>query len=483
LHRIAAFSVTLALVVCWAAIGGGSASAQGGTAAPGKWSSAINLQNVGNNAASATITFYDLQGTPIKQLTTASIAKNGALSLYVPTGVQDLSAGQYSAVVNSVEPFLVSVNTGSTNSASAPWTAFAYEGIGSSQAGNTLFFPGLYKSYFSFDSEMVIQNAGEATATLKADFYNAAGTKVASIANLGTVAKNAAKTISIASLSTLPSGNTNGLFGAVVTSTAGNIPLVGIGNIWRTSPTNGTASYNASSIGTSTIYAPSLLNNYYGFATALTVQNINPTQTATVVLTYSNGKSRQFALKPFASQAFYQPSDALVTGESGNVKGIFSAKVTTTGGSIVGLVSQGISFGPANGSFASYNMPGTTTPAVNISSVLHGYFGYFTAVTVQNTDPTRTTDILITYANGKSRKFTNVGPNKTVNILHLDTSGDVLTNGTATSAVVKSITSTGADNNVNLVAVLQHGTAAGVAGNDPTHVPSDYLLSVTGSPK
>jgi hypothetical protein len=487
-HRIGAFATALALLICWAAIDGGSASAQGqpGTTAPGVWGSAINLQNVGSNSATPTITFYNANGEQVTQFSPSQpIAKNGALSLFVPAQVQKLSPGQYSAVVRSAEPFVASVNTASTNNATPPWTAFAYEGIGSSQAGATLFFPGLYKGYFSFDSEMVIQNAGTTTATLKADFYNAAGTKIAT-ANLGTLARNAARTFPIATLVAtppLPGGNTAGLFGAVVTSTQGNIPLVGIANIWRTSPTNGTASYNASTTGSSVLYAPALLNNYFGFVTALTVQNVHPTQTANVRLTYSDGTFTDFALKPLAARQFYQPGDSRLP--SGNTNGVFSAKVTTQGGSIVGLVSQSIVFGPPNGSFASYTMPRTAAPAVNISAVLHGYFGYFTAVTVQNTDPIRTTDIVITYANGKERRFQNVGPNRTVNILHLDsTPGEVLSNGTTISAVVKSvIPGTNQDDTVNLVAVIQHNTAPGVNGNDPSHVPSDYLLALTGSPR
>jgi len=199
LHRITAFSIALALIVCWAAIGGGTAGAQGqsGTAAPGVWASAINLQNVGNAAATPTITFYDVNGTQKAQYSPSqAIAKNGSLSLFVPSQISGLAAGQFSAVVSSVEPFQVSVNTASTNNPTPPWTAFAYEGIGSSQAGTKLYFPGLYKSYFSFDSEMVIQNAGDATANLTASFYNAAGAKIAT-ANLGTLTKNAAKTFPI----------------------------------------------------------------------------------------------------------------------------------------------------------------------------------------------------------------------------------------------------------------------------------------------
>jgi hypothetical protein len=487
LHRITAFSVILALVVCWAAIGGGNASAQGvpGTVAPGQWASAINLQNVGNAATKPTISFFDQNGgNPILTYTTPNdVPKNGSLSLYVPSSISNLPANhQYSAVVSSVEPFQVSVNTASTSSTTPPWTAFAYEGIGSSQAGTTLYYPGLYKNYFSFNSEMVVQNAGDTPATLKADFYNSAGTKIAT-ANLGTLNKNAALTFPIASLvatPALPSGNSTGLFGAVVTSTQGNIPLVGIANIWRTSPTNGTASYNAAAGGSSVLYAPSLLNNYFGFATALTIQNVSASD-ASVLIQYSNGHSvGPFTLKKFASQAFYQPSDPGLNNVSGNVNGVFSAKVTTQGGSIIGLVSQSVPSGSA-GSFGSYNTPAVASPAVNISSVLHGYFGYFTAVTVQNTGNT-TTDVLITYANGVSKKFPGIGPNKTVNILHL--SGDGLTNGTATSAVVKSVKpNSNTDDTAPLVAVIQHNTAPGVNGNDPTHVPSDYLLAVTGAPK
>jgi hypothetical protein len=475
LRRIGAIALALALVVSFGAFGANSAMAQGQTSTNinGVWASSINLQNVGVTAATPTITFYNASGAALTSFTpSAPVAAGGALSLYVPAQVSALPAGQqFSAVVSSTEPFQVSVNTASTNSVSQPWTAFAYEGV--SQGGTNLYLPGLYKNYFGFSSEMVIQNAGTGTATLTARFFNTAGTQIAT-ASLGTLAPNASKTFGIASLTTtpaLPSGNTAGKFGAVVTSNEG-VALVGIANLWRTSPTAGTASYNAFTSGSSTLYVPALYKNYFGFGSALTLQNVSGT-TAAGKITYGNGASTNFSLAPNASQEFYQPANGALP--SGNSAGVFSAKVTTTSGSVVGIVSLSQISG-AVGAFASYTVPGAASAQVNIPNVLSDYFGYFSAVTVQNTGATAT-NITIKYATGQSRIFNNVPANGTVNIIHLNNTGDVLPDKTTTSAVVSS------SNGNPLVAVIQHNSANGVSGYNAAKAVGDFLLAVTGSAK
>lgn len=470
LRRVRAIVMAVALVASFGAFSARTVSAQ--TNAPGTWQSAILLQNVGGAAATPTVTFYNTSGGAVTTFTpSAPVAAGGALEIFVPARVSALPAGQFSAVVSSTEPFQVSVNTTSTNSAAPPWTAFAYEGV--SQGGTTLYGPGLYKSYFNFDSEMVIQNAGTGTATLTARFFNTAGQQIAT-ANLGTVAPNAAKTVGIASLQStpaLPSGNTNGKFGVVVTSNE-NVPLIGIINIWRTVPTPGTASYNMFTSGAATLYAPALYKNYYGFGSALTLQAIGGAASGTI--TYGNGTTQPFTLSTAgASQEFYQPNNAALP--SGNTAGVFSAKVTTTSGNVVGLVSLSVPQGGV-GSFGSYVVPSAASKDVNIPNVLSDYYGYFSAVTVQNTGTTPT-NVTIRYAGGQTKTFPNVPANGTVNIIHLDNAGDILPFRTTTSAVVSS------SNGNPLVAVIQHNTANGVAGYDPAKGSGDFLLALTGTAK
>ena len=450
-------------------LGVSSIAAQGqpGTDAPGVWGSSINLQNTGTGTATITIQFYDSSGTLVHTYTPDPLAAGGAVSIYVPGVVTGLASGQYSAVVSSDQPVIASVNTGSTNSATAPWTSFAYDGFDQSQAGTTLYFPGNYKNYYNFYSEIVVQNTGSSTATLTGTFKKADGTVIASNVAMGTLAPNASKTFPMSAFSQLPSGNADGLFGAVISS---DQPIVGVANIWREQPTNGTASYSGFTGGSSTLYAPALYKEYYGFGSALTIQNVG-TGTATGTVTYSNGTTKNFSLAEGAAIEFYQPADPALPG--GNTNGVFAASVTATSGQVVGLVSLSIPTG-TNGDFASYNVPSSAATSVNIPNVNSDYYGFFSAVTVQNTDTSQSTNVTITYADNTSRTFNNIPPGGVVNIIHLNGAGDTLPDKTSTSAVVSS------SNGVNLVAVIQHNTASGVNGYDPSKVPSDFLQAVTG---
>lgn len=458
LSRLLGLAAFIVLLFVFAA----STSAQ--TGAPGEWGSSINLQNTGTGVAAVTITFYDSAGSVITSYEPTPLAVGGAVSIFVPALVTGLDSGQYSAVVSSNEPVIASVNTASTNSAAPPWTSFAYDGFDPSQSGNVLYFPGNYKNYYNFYSELVIQNTGSTTANVTGTFKNAAGVVIAADVDMGTVAPNAAKTYKMADITSLPSGNTNGLFGAVISS---DQPIVGVANIWRTMPTNGAASYSGFNGGSSSLFAPALYKQYYGFASALTIQNVG-TGNAVGTVTYSNGTVDNFNLVEGAAKEFYQPANANLP--SGNTAGVFAAKIEATSGEVVGLVSLSIPAG-TNGDFASYNVPDVASTSVSIPNINSDYYGFFSAVTVQNTGDTAT-DVTITYANGTSREFSNVAAGGVVNILHLNNAGDILPNQTSTSATVTAANP--------LVAVIQHNTASGVNGYNPAKVPSDFLLAVSG---
>jgi hypothetical protein len=480
LRQIATAILTLALLAGSFAFGGGKALAQSGrdtTAAPGTWGSAILIQNIGTGSAQVEVKFYDAQGVERKTYNPGTIdaGKSVTIVVFRDANFSDL-AGQYSAVVSSTQPVVASVQTSSTSQTSGPWTAFAYEGVDTSDTANKLFFPGNYRNYFGFNSEIVIQNAGPDT-TLTAEFYDAAGTKIGQTINLGTLGANRARTwaMSDAVFSALPSGNT-GLFGAVINSSAG--PIAGIANIWATAPTNKTASYNAFTTGSNTFYAPSLSRNYFGFISALTIQNVGDTDAA-VTVTYSNNSTEQFTLKPNAARAVLQEIDNDLP--AGNTNGSFSATVTTVGGSIVGLVSYSrpanLNNGAALGDFASYNCPPVAATSVNVPNVLSNYFGYFTNVTIQNAG-NATADITLTYENGLSWTVPNVPANGVANFLHLNPGGAI--NNPLGNRASVSATATSTE---ELVVVIQHNTASQVSGYDASKVPSDYLMAFTGTPK
>ncbi len=293
---------------------------QDGTDAPGTWGSAINLQNTSTtNIATVSIDFYDAAGSVIHTYIPDPIDPEGSVSIYVPGVVTGLVAGQYSVVVSSDQAVLATVNTGSTNSGSAPWTAYSYEGFASTQAANTIYAPGNYNNYYNIYSEIVIQNIGATAANITGKFVAADGTVLEAALDMGTIQPNASQVYPMSAFATLPSGNADGIFGAVISS---NQPVVGVVNHWRAVPSSGTASYVAYTGGSSAFYAPSLSNNYYNMGSALTVQNVG-TGVAAGTITYSSGVTDTFNLVEGAALSYFMPNNGALP--SGNADGLFGA--------------------------------------------------------------------------------------------------------------------------------------------------------------
>jgi hypothetical protein len=447
-----------AVLVALLAVGVGAQGVES-TQAPGLWSSSINIQNVGAGAATVVIKFYNAAGTEALSYTvTPTIAAGGSRSLYVPTDIPGLSSGQYAVVVSSDELVQVVANAASTS----PYTAGSYNGIASSEIGKTLYFPGLYKNYYSYYSEVVLQNTEASTASVTLKFYNQkTGAQVGGdIA--ATIPANASRVFALGSLSALPSGNANGLYSLQVTSTTN---LAGVANIWASTFKGIFSDYNAYVGGATTVYAPALYNFYYNYVSALTVQNVG-TSNATVTVTYSNGLVENVTLAPMTAKEYYQPANASLP--KGNTAGVFSAKVECTNGQpVVALVNIQQN---TKGLLASYNGPSTATTSVNAPVVMKAFYGWYSAVTVQNVG-TAATDITITYATAGSptRTFTAVPANGTVNIIQLATAGDPLPDGSSVSAVVSS-------SGQPVVAVVQEDSITSYTAH-----PGDYLLAYTGN--
>lgn len=490
LKRLITATLTLALLLTSLTFSAPASAQRSSTAAPGAWQSAILIQNVGTGNADVTVDFYDKDGAIKESYTANALGANKSVTILVFNNPQsdgntsccDLASGQYSAVVSSTQPVVASVQTSSLASATAPWTAFAYEGVSAQNTGTTLYFPTNLKNYFGFFSEIVLQNAGSADTTASIEFFNQAGTKIGSTINLGTIGLNRAVTFAIsdALFNALPSGN-SGIFGAKVTST-GNVPLAGIANVWATSPTNKTASYNAFTSGSNQLFVPILTRKYFGFISALSIQNVD-TVDANVTVEFSNGHKENFVLKPSAATTLLTENNANLP--EGNSNGTFGAKVNSTGGKIVGIVGysrpSNLNNGAQIGDYAYYTCPPVASPEVNVPNVLSNYFGLFTNVSVQNTG-SQPTDITLTYSTGQTWKKTGVQPNAVVNFLHLppnDAAG--ILNPLAFRSTVSAVA--GSSNGQPLVAVVQHNTEPSVAGYNAAKVPSDYLHVFTATPK
>lgn len=455
MRKLLAALFLFGLVIGYGQVGAVRAQGTNNTAAPGSWASSINIQNTGSGAATVTLTFNDSAGTAAVTFNAVpTIPVGGSRSYYVPGEIPGLASGQYSVVVSSDQPLEVVANATS----SGPLTSGAYQGVQSDEIATTLYFPGLYKNYYGFSSEIVLQNA-EATAATNVDitFYNQNTGAVVATVNNATIPGNASRVFALQDLGGVPSGNTDGLLSAKVTSDKN---LAGVADIWSSAGFGQFSDYNAFNAGTTTtLYAPALYNDYYNFNSALTVQNLNSVGNANIRITYSNGQIVNDTLLPGQSKEYYQPNNLALP--SGDANGVFSAKVESlNGATIVALVS--VNDGKT---LASYNAAiQATTAGSNCPVVLKEFYDFFSAQTVQNVGAL-TTDITITYASGQFKVFTNVAPNGTVNILELDGAGSALPDASSVSAVITS------SNSQPLVVVVQE--------NRLTPQNGDTLLAYT----
>jgi len=435
-----------------------SSSIFAATSAPGSWVSSINIQNPSETDADVYLDFYNASGTLILNFhVTPVIPAGGSRSLYVPTDVTGLTSGQYSVVANSNTDVNMVVNSSSTT----PSTAGAYTGLKNTNIGTTLFFPGLYNNYYGFYSELIIQNAGSSVANISIQFYNQkTGAAVGSpYTHSIPVSASAIFTLNLLD-PTLPSGNTSGLYSAKVTS---DVAVGGIAGNWSSYKSGEYSAYNAATTGGTTAFVPALYNNYYGFVSSLTVQNID-TAAANVTITYSNSQTETFTLETNQAKEFYQPNNLSLP--SGNTAGVFSAKITADQ-EVLALVNVE---DKTKGSLASYDGAVEPTNTVTCSVVLKDFYKWFSAETVQNVG-TVNTNITVTYADGKTRTFNNVPPNGTINVIELDSAGSVLD---PTSSLAATFTSSASP----IVAVVQENSILSY-----NEVNGDYLLAYTCSNK
>lgn len=490
LKRILAGGLTLAVVAATLAFPASPAAAQQRTRTnvPGGWGSAILIQNVGTATLAPdqySIEFYDANGSLVKSFTppaTASIAPGASREFYIPTTITDLASGQYSGVVSSSVPVKAVVNSSTDRAAAAPWSAFAYEGVDAAATATRLFIPGFYKDYFGFRSELVIQNTGTSAASVQATFYRSSDGQRFGPISLGSIQPNAAQTFSYndPAFNGLPGSTNTSLFGVVVESTNG-VPLAGVSNIWTASDADaGAGSFNAFTSGSPTVYAAALYNQYFGFVASITVQNLADTAAAGNIR-FSDGTQVPFNIPANQAREFFLPGIAGLA--SGNTNGLLSATISgPSNGQLVALVNiQRKQRGsttvadPENPAFGSYGATATRAARVRVPAIFSDYFGYFTAVTVQNAGNAPAT-VTLRYGDNRTWVSPTLQPGQTFNFSHLpNIAGNQLGFRTQIGGTVESAQP--------VVVVVQHNTGRELTSFSPRFLPNDFLFALSGFPE
>jgi hypothetical protein len=366
------FSIVMVLTLTLALASAALASVP---APGGPFNSAFRVQNLEGTAATCSYAFYGSDGVAAFTSGNESVAPGDSLYVYVPD-VSGLLTGSYSAVVSCDRKVAAVSNFSDANSGAS------YSGV--AEPGMEWFAPGIYDNYFDYYSNVVVQNASASAVDVTLQIFEPGNTTPVFEATETAVPANAAVSFEQEGLDELVDDQ---FYSAKISATGNVAPIVNI--YGKGTADNQLYSYNAFTAGSTTAYAPVIMSNYYGYNTALVVQNIGAADAA-VTVEYTNGFSADYTIAPGAAESIYTPGVAGVP--SGDV--LYGATVTSDQPVVV-LVNESSATGTNRA--ASYSGFAGGSEEVRAPIVMKRYYGYNSSVTCQNLGAAAT-DLTVTYA-------------------------------------------------------------------------------------
>ncbi|MBM4417990.1 MAG: hypothetical protein FJ033_06730 [Chloroflexi bacterium] len=377
------------------------ASAREAAAIPGTFRSSIVVANPGTTTANVTMSFVKADGTQAITPLAFTVASNSSVNRYVP-GIAGLADGRYSVVIDSDQAVVAIANLTSDN----PTTSTAYNGIAQSEVGTSFNMPAAYKNYYGFSSSYVIQNAGSATANVTITYRTSSGVVTTETRQ---IASNASVTVDQSLTSGLPDG-----FGGSATISSDQ----SVAAIFLVSASGQLSSARGARTGATTVNLPSVYNQYAGYNSAVTVQNIGSASTNVRVEYFSSttGASLGTESKSVAAgaSAIFLQFDGtdrtaiLRPGQAG------SAVVTSVPENVIAFTN--IQY-PAQNYLESYNgfLTSSATTRVSCAAIMNNYYNYNTALTVMNVG-SAATNLTIHFINSSgtvvsTQNVTNLQPN------------------------------------------------------------------------
>jgi hypothetical protein len=382
------FSIVMVLAL---ALGITTAALAAVPAPGGPFNSAFRVQNLETTAAQCSYSFYDAAGAAAFTSATTSVNPGDSLYVYVPD-VSGLATGSYSAVVSCDRKVAAVSNFSDPNSGAS------YSGV--AEPGMEWFAPGIYDNYYSYYSNIVVQNASAGPVDITVEIFEPGNTTPVKTQTATAVPANASASFQQEDATELAD---NQFYSAKISGTGNIAPIVNIYGLGAFD--NQLYSYNAFTAGSLTASAPVIMSNYYGYNTALVVQNIGATNAA-VTVEYTNGYSKDYTIAPGAAESIYTPGETA----AGFLPDVLYGATVTSDQDVVVLVNESNGFNRA----ASWNGFAGGSTEVRAPIVMKRYYGYNSSVTCQNVG-TAATDMTITYATGASgpTTFTGIAPGAT----------------------------------------------------------------------
>lgn len=328
----------------------------------GPFSTAFRVQNLSNAVAHCVVDFYPAGGTLAGSISLPDIPVNDSAYVYVPS-ISTLSPGQYAGVVSCDQEVAAVVNFSDTDSGAS------YSGFSAASTANILYAPGLYNNYYGFYSDLVVQNASATPVNITLDVFQSGSTTPVLSDTRTAVPGNGFVTFEQEGKASL---HANVSYSAKITSTG---PIAAIANIYgRGALASQLYSYDTFAAGSTTAYAPVIMSKFFGYNTALVIQNMGAVA-ADVTITYGTGQVKHSTIQPGAADSRYTPGEGLPNGT------LTGATVTSTNGQpLVVIVNESTNMNRA----ATYEGFASGKPTVRAPIVMKGYFKYNTSVTCQN---------------------------------------------------------------------------------------------------
>ncbi|MBI3967463.1 MAG: hypothetical protein HY329_17650, partial [Chloroflexi bacterium] len=325
------------------------------------WNSGFQVQSLGG-AANVTIAYFNAAGQPAGSQS-ATIAA-GASQTFFNSSLQVPDGFVGSAVVTADQPIAVIVN----ELTAGPARSASYDGV--AVPTSTQFLPLVMRNNAGWNTELFVQNAGTAPATVTLEYYQ--GSALITSQALPAIAPGASARVRQADQTSLGS------------SWVGSVKVVSdqpVATMVNEIHDQMLMSYSGFAGGVSRVSIPLVMTDNSGWSTGLQVQNVG-SSAVPVTLKVNGAVVAEVMVGPGGSQTWFP-----VPGTQPGFVGAATVE-GPAGSQLVAIVNQ---LHPATGQAMSYRGFGGGSAVVNAPLIMTDNQGWFTGLQVQNAGTEATT--------------------------------------------------------------------------------------------
>lgn len=330
----------------------------------GPFSTAFRVQNLGASNATCTYQVFNATGSQVFDNLLPTIAVGASAYVFTPS-VSGFPSGVFAATISCDQPVAAVVNYSDSNSGDTF--------VGISSPGTKLYVPGVYDNYYNYYTSLRIMNAGSGSNNVTIKYYDGT-TEVGSERDTFVLSTNGSRAVTHEGRTGFAN---NKIYSAVIT---GSGPLAAIVQIYGRGPVEDQLyAYTAFSSGSTKAYVPLSMSNYYGYDTAVSVQNVGNNLTK-VRITYSNGLTQTVNLESGQSHTWLDFN--LLPASSNTYSAVVESGVDGSSSQpIIVTVNES-----RRGQKLATTYEGFTSGATKLVApvVMKSYYGYQSSITCQN---------------------------------------------------------------------------------------------------